>query len=48
MWNYWLIVFDNDLDDQNVIETYERLAPELLVFKFSGHHNNLHFIDKNC
>ena len=42
-----LIVFDNDSDDQNVIETYERLAPELLVFKFSGHHNNLHFIDKD-
>jgi hypothetical protein len=42
-----LIVFDNDSDDQSVIETYERLAPELLVFKFSGHHNNLHFIDKN-
>jgi hypothetical protein len=42
-----LIVFDNDSDDQSVLDTYERLVPELLVFKFSGHHNNLHFIDKN-
>lgn len=42
-----LIVFDNDFDNQEVLDTYNRLGDDLLVFKFSGHHNNLHFVDKN-
>jgi hypothetical protein len=42
-----LVIFDNDSSDEQVLETYESTHPDLLVFNFSGHHNNLHFVDKN-
>jgi glycosyl transferase family 2 len=42
-----LIIFDNDSSDEQVFEIYQSSHPDLLIYNFSGHHNNLHFVDKN-